>query len=62
MTAVINATHSDPEATALAACYRLLLQKARERRERLAKTAVAEIVNEAAVSSTEQPDSIKNQL
>ena len=32
-------TNVDKEAQALAACYRLLLQKARERRERLAKAA-----------------------
>ena len=34
--------HESQEAAALAACYRLLLQKARERRSRLAKTAVTQ--------------------
>ncbi len=38
-----NPTYSDPEAVALAACYRLLLQKAAERRARLsAETAAAD--------------------
>lgn len=41
MTAVINSPHVDQEAAALAACYRLLLQKARERRARLAKEQAA---------------------
>lgn len=34
--------HNDPEAVALAACYRLLIEKARERRARLAMQAESE--------------------
>lgn len=34
-----NEPAADPEAVALAACYRLLLQKARERQARLARVA-----------------------
>ena len=36
----INSTDLDREAIALAACYRLLLQKAKERRCRFAKVAL----------------------
>lgn len=50
--------HNDPEAVALAACYRLLIQKARERRARLAMQAEKEGDAAAIVEPTQQDEGV----
>lgn len=52
----LNEKHSDTEAKALAACYRLLLQKARERRARLAAENETQMNEQPAKTGNAETD------